>query len=219
MAAFILQPFTLQQGYRILAILVCVWLLCWIPPSIAQEQPVHDATTIEYNDWLIQPIHVKDSQAYYQAYMGSIDFLYKRLGWAWPTRKISPEMNAEMVKEQAAQEGGALIYVIRHQAVQGILGTLYINPVNTQRRYVANFDPYLFHAEVSLWFVEKAHEQLDIGSFFEGLQAWFIESGDFSRVLLPINQSYTELYQPLEDLGLAPFTVDKQTGEKLYRLL
>lgn len=170
--------------------------------------------------WLIMPLTIGDSRVYYEAYQSSARYLYQALGWSWPTRKISPAINLDMVRYQVDQhqQQESFTYVVRARGERDIVGAVYINPVNKERRYVPNFQSDDFKAEVTFWFTEEAEELAQANDMVREVLHWLEQEWPATPVLLPVNNNYKFIHQTLQHLEYEPFTEDKKNGEQLYRL-
>ncbi|MCC5854553.1 MAG: GNAT family N-acetyltransferase [Idiomarina sp.] len=169
--------------------------------------------------WLITPMSVRDTNAYYQAYMSSPAYLYRALGWGWPTQKISPEMNRDMVSHHVEQHraGESFTYVIRARGDRAIAGAVYINRVSPERRFIPNYRGSDFGAEATLWLAESYESHEGAEFFLAELLQWFEEVWSFQAVLFPINTEYSFLHEQFNAIEREAFAEDADRSELLYR--
>ncbi len=177
-------------------------------------------TSWDGTHWLIMPLTETDSSDYYRAYQSSANYLYTVLGWGWPTRKISPEVNADMVRHQVSQHEASysFTYVVRKRGERAIAGVIYVNPVNTERRHIPNYNASDYSAEVTFWFTEAAEESEHVSSLLPEVYSWIEEEWPFSAVLLPVNKKYKFIHEQMHQLEYHTFSEDSDSGEQLYRL-
>lgn len=170
--------------------------------------------------WQITPLQMSDARLYYRAHQSSADYLYNVLGWSWPTKKISPEVNADMVRHHVQQHDQklAFTYVVRHTQLEGIWGALYVTPINAERKGVPYFNPQEYSAEITLWFTEEAETVRGSDMLLQSIISWVTTEWSFASVLLPINSKYSFVHEQMKALEYEPFTDDAETGELLYRL-
>lgn len=201
-------------------------LISWLLMSSIAVQANFSDTLIEIPtswdgpNWLIMPLTDSDSGDYYQAYQSSAKYLYTALGWGWPTRKISPAVNADMVRHHVSQHEASysFTYVVRKRGERAIAGAIYVNPVNTERRHIPNFLASDYTAEVTFWFTEAAEGSDQVATLLQEVFTWIEEEWPFSAVLLPVNKNYEFIHQQMHQLEYQTFSEDGDSGEQLYRL-
>lgn len=207
---------------RITKVVLLTWLLI---SSLAAQASFYDTlseipSAWDGPNWLIMPLTEGDSGEYYQAYQSSAKYLYTALGWGWPTRKISPEVNADMVRHHVSQHEAnySFTYVVRKRGERAIAGAIYVNPVNTERRHIPNFVASDYTAEVTFWFTEAAENSEQVETLLTEIFTWIEEEWPFSSVLVPVNKNYEFIHQQMRQLEYAAFSEDSESGEQLYRL-
>ncbi|HLV47556.1 MAG TPA: hypothetical protein VKY35_00675 [Aliidiomarina sp.] len=170
--------------------------------------------------WLVMPLDEGDSGAYYQAHQSSARYLYDALGWGWPTKKISAEVNLDMVRHHISQHQlrDSFTYVVRARGERAIAGAIYVNQVNSERRHVPNFEPREFAAEVTFWFTEQTEASEHADLLISEVLTWIEQEWQFPAVLLPVNKNYHFIHQEMRKLEYEPFSEDGDSGEQLYRL-
>lgn len=170
--------------------------------------------------WLVMPLNEADNEAYYEAHQSSASYLYHALGWGWPTRKITREINLSMVRHHINQHQlrDSFTYVVRAQGKQAIVGAIYINQVNRERRHVPNFNAAEFMAEMTFWFTEETETSVHAASLLSEIFAWLQQEWQFSAVLLPVHKNYNFIHERMDQLEYKPFSTDADTSEQLYRL-
>ncbi|RUO40109.1 hypothetical protein CWE15_08165 [Aliidiomarina taiwanensis] len=202
-------------------VLLCALLLVASPVFAGFDEALSGTPKAwQQGQWQITPLQTSDDRLYYRAHQGSADYLYHVLGWSWPTKKISPEVNADMVRHHVAQHErkAAFTYVVRHTGEEGILGAIYLTPVNMERRHVPNFNPNEFSAEVTFWFTQGAESADDSERLLQELIMWLTEEWPQAKVLMPVHSDYTFVHEQMLALEHEPFTEDAETGDLLYRL-
>lgn len=169
--------------------------------------------------WLIMPLRIEDHRQYLQAHQSSASYLYRVLGWGWPTLKISPEVNAEMVRFHAQQHDAreSFTYVVRARGSREITGAIYVNPVNQERRHVPDFDANDYQAEVSMWFRQADEKHEFVEFLLPEILLWLEQEWNFRRVLIPVHEEYSFLTTQFAELDYRAFTFDGDTHEHLYR--
>src|SRR5690554_4518571 len=156
------------------------------------DTPVDTTTSWSGTNWAIMPLEITDNAEYYDAYQSSAKYLYSVLGWGWPTRKISPAVNADMVRHHVNQHEAqtSFTYVIRKAGEDSIAGAIYVNPVNPERRHIPNFIANEYAAEVTFWFTEAAENSDQVDTLLKEIFIWVEEEWSLSSVLIPVNKSY-----------------------------
>lgn len=184
------------------------------------DELINSPSAWQNGSWQITPLQISDDRLYYRAHQGSAEYLYDVLGWSWPTKKISPEVNTDMVRHHVGQHERktAFTYVVRQVGESDIFGAVYVTPVNTERRHVPNFIASEFAAELTLWFTEDAEAAHDSDALMQDLIAWIEEEWSFTSVLVPVHSNYTFVHEQMHALEYEAFTEDAETGELLYRL-
>lgn len=184
------------------------------------DTPVDTTTEWAGTHWVIKPLKIEDSADYYTAYQSSAKYLYEVLGWGWPTRKISPAVNADMVRHHVSQheEQLSFTYVIRNKASSAIAGAIYVNPVNPERRHIPNFNAGDYAAEVTFWFTEETEASEQVDSLLKDVFQWVENEWALSSVLIPVNKNYLFIQQQMATLEYKSFSEDSDSGELLYRL-
>jgi len=184
------------------------------------DTPVDTTTAWAGTHWVIKPLKNSDSAEYYTTYQSSAKYLYEALGWGWPTRKITPAVNADMVRHHVSQHEAQLsfTYVIRAKDANSIAGAIYVNPVNPERRHIPNFTAGNYAAEVTFWFTEEAETSAQVDTLLKEVFQWIENEWALSSVLIPVNKNYAFIQQQMAQLEYKAFSEDSDSGELLYRL-
>lgn len=201
---------------------VWVALLLLLPTSVFGFQDAASDTAPEAwqgEQWQITPLRANEAQLFYRAYQSSAPYLYRVLGWGWPTAKISTEMNMDMVRHHVRQHTArkSFTYVLRVVGERGIRGAIYVNPVNANRSDIPYFDHRDYDAEVSMWVTEEAEDTDAAQRLLAETLDWLMTQWDFEHVLLPVYEDYQFLQNQFTELELEPFTEDADASMLLYR--
>ncbi|CUS48327.1 MAG: Acetyltransferase (GNAT) domain [Idiomarinaceae bacterium HL-53] len=197
-------------------------ILCLVTPFASAWELTEENSAPSHWDgegWMISPITNEDTEQFYLSYQDSAPYLYRVLGWGWPTQKISVEMNRDMVRHHVSQheQKQSFTYVLRVRGERGIVGAIYVNPVNQERRDVPNFDARQFDGEVSFWLNQEAESNAAISTFVPDLMRWLETQWSFSQVLIPVHEEYEFMQEQFTAHELEPFTEDADAGMLLYR--
>ncbi len=211
---------TTRSPWLLLMLVVGLLVIAGVVQANLVSTGEEPATSWDGEHWLIMPLKEGDSAAYYEAHQSSARYLYNVLGWGWPTRKISPEVNLDMVRHHVSQQQAqySFTYVVRARGERDIAGAIYINPVSAERQHIANFDAKAYGAELTFWFTEKIEASEHVDTLLSEIFTWLNDEWQFSAVLLPVNKNYSFIHQQMERLEYIAFSEDFDSGELLYRL-
>lgn len=156
------------------------WQSNWVKPERTQSEAL-----------LVRPLAAEDSEALYQSYMGSQEWLYQRLGWGWPSDKTTKEQNHSMMQVHLAQQDNnkAFTYVVIDRQRDRIIGAVYFVPVIAARSQSGAIDTSKYNAEVSWWLTERAVSNSLHNDLFQLMTDWLKTGWPWGQVLFPVAES------------------------------
>lgn len=183
------------------------WQKEWVVPEYA-----------EGNSLIIRPIQSSDTDRFFHSYMTSQKWLYKRLGWAWPSEKSSLEQNKTMVNYhlEQAKEHTAFTYLVIDKADKSIIGAVYMVPVAASRQERSGIPGNSYNAEVSWWLLESAIDNNLHNDFFALLKDWLEASWPWRQVLFPVSENNETALQLLESSSARSLGRDLDAEERYF---
>ncbi|ASG66888.1 MAG: GNAT family N-acetyltransferase [Idiomarina piscisalsi] len=172
----------------------------------------------ESNNLIIRPIRESDKARFFHSYMTSQQWLYKKLGWAWPSEKSTLEQNSTMVDyhlEQAEQKT-AFTYVVLDKSDNSIIGAVYMVPVASERQENSGISKSAYNAEVSWWLLESAVDNNLHNDLFALLTRWLGESWPWRQVMFPVSENNATALQLLESSKARYIGRNLDTREKYF---
>ncbi|ATZ74575.1 GNAT family N-acetyltransferase [Idiomarina sp. X4] len=172
----------------------------------------------ESNNLIIRPIRESDKARFFHSYMTSQKWLYKKLGWAWPSEKSTLEQNSTMVDyhlEQAEQKT-AFTYVVLDKSDNSIIGAVYMVPVASERQENSGISKSAYNAEVSWWLLESAVDNNLHNDLFALLTRWLGESWPWRQVMFPVSENNATALQLLESSKARYIGRNLDTREKYF---
>ena len=172
----------------------------------------------ESNNLTIRPIRESDKARFFHAYMTSQKWLYKKLGWSWPSEKSTLEQNSTMVNyhlEQAAEKT-AFTYVVIDKSDSSIVGAVYMVPVALERQEQSGISRSAYNAEVSWWLLESAVDNNLHNDLFSLLTRWLGESWPWRQVMFPVSDNNATALQLLESSEARYIGRNLDTQEKYF---
>ncbi|RXS42618.1 N-acetyltransferase [Idiomarina sp. 29L] len=172
----------------------------------------------ESNNLIIRPIRESDKARFFHSYMTSQKWLYRKLGWAWPSEKSTLEQNSTMVDyhlEQAEQKT-AFTYVVLDKSDNSIIGAVYMVPVASERQENSGISKSAYNAEVSWWLLESAVDNNLHNDLFALLTRWLGESWPWRQVMFPVSEDNATALQLLESSKARYIGRNLDTREKYF---
>lgn len=172
----------------------------------------------ESNNLIIRPIRESDKARFFHSYMTSQKWLYRKLGWAWPSEKSTLEQNSTMVDyhlEQAEQKT-AFTYVVLDKSDNSIIGAVYMVPVAPERQENSGISKSAYNAEVSWWLLESAVDNNLHNDLFALLTRWLGESWPWRQVMFPVSENNATALQLLESSKARYIGRNLDTREKYF---
>ena len=172
----------------------------------------------ESNNLIIRPMRESDKARFFHSYMTSQKWLYKKLGWAWPSEKSTLEQNSTMVDyhlEQAEQKT-AFTYVVLDKSDNSIIGAVYMVPVASERQENSGISKSAYNAEVSWWLLESAVDNNLHNDLFALLTSWLGESWPWRQVMFPVSENNATALQLLESSKARYIGRNLDTREKYF---
>ena len=183
------------------------WQKEWVVPEYA-----------EGNSLIIRPLKSSDAERFFHSYMTSQKWLYKRLGWSWPSEKSTLQQNETMVNyhlEQAKAQT-AFTYLVIDKADKSIIGAVYMVPVAASRQEKNGISRSAYNAEVSWWLLESAIDDNLHNDFFVLLKDWLEASWPWRQVLFPVSENNETALQLLESSSARSLGRDLDAQERYF---
>ncbi|WP_232507011.1 GNAT family N-acetyltransferase [Idiomarina piscisalsi] len=202
------------------AVIMCFLVLVAMPAKAGDfwQQQWTVPGQAESNNLIIRPIRESDKARFFHSYMTSQQWLYKKLGWAWPSEKSTLEQNSTMVDyhlEQAEQKT-AFTYVVLDKSDNSIIGAVYMVPVASERQENSGISKSAYNAEVSWWLLESAVDNNLHNDLFALLTRWLGESWPWRQVMFPVSENNATALQLLESSKARYIGRNLDTREKYF---
>jgi len=202
------------------AVIMCFLALAAMPAKAGDfwQQRWTVPGEAESNNLIIRPIRESDKARFFHSYMTSQKWLYKKLGWAWPSEKSTLEQNSTMVDyhlEQAEQKT-AFTYVVLDKSDNSIIGAVYMVPVASERQENSGISKSAYNAEVSWWLLESAVDNNLHNDLFALLTRWLGESWPWRQVMFPVSENNATALQLLESSKARYIGRNLDTREKYF---
>ncbi|MFD2632201.1 GNAT family N-acetyltransferase [Idiomarina piscisalsi] len=202
------------------AVIMCFLALAAMPAKAGDfwQQQWTVPGEAESNNLIIRPIRESDKARFFHSYMTSQKWLYKKLGWAWPSEKSTLEQNSTMVDyhlEQAEQKT-AFTYVVLDKSDNSIIGAVYMVPVASERQENSGISKSAYNAEVSWWLLESAVDNNLHNDLFALLTRWLGESWPWRQVMFPVSENNATALQLLESSKARYIGRNLDTQEKYF---
>ncbi|WP_232709774.1 GNAT family N-acetyltransferase [Idiomarina sp. X4] len=202
------------------AVIMCFLALAAMPAKAGDfwQQQWTVPGEAESNNLIIRPIRESDKARFFHSYMTSQKWLYKKLGWAWPSEKSTLEQNSTMVDyhlEQAEQKT-AFTYVVLDKSDNSIIGAVYMVPVASERQENSGISKSAYNAEVSWWLLESAVDNNLHNDLFALLTRWLGESWPWRQVMFPVSENNATALQLLESSKARYIGRNLDTREKYF---
>lgn len=173
---------------------------------------------VQSNNLAIRPIKVSDKARFFHSYMTSQKWLYKRLGWAWPSEKSTLEQNSTMVDyhlEQAAAKT-SFTYVVIDKSDNSVIGAVYMVPVAPKRQDRSGISRSSYNAEISWWLLQSAVDNNLHNDLFALLTRWLGDRWPWRQVMFPVSEKNKTAVQLLESSEARYIGRDLDTQEKYF---
>lgn len=202
------------------AVIMCFLALAAMPAKAGDfwQQQWTVPGEAESNNLIIRPIRESDKARFFHSYMTSQKWLYKKLGWAWPSEKSTLEQNSTMVDyhlEQVEQKT-AFTYVVLDKSDNSIIGAVYMVPVASERQENSGISKSAYNAEVSWWLLESAVDNNLHNDLFALLTRWLGESWPWRQVMFPVSENNATALQLLESSKARYIGRNLDTREKYF---
>lgn len=183
------------------------WQKEWVVPEYAEGKTL-----------IIRPLKESDTDRFFHSYMTSQNWLYNRLGWAWPSKKSSLEQNETMVRYhlEQARAHTAFTYLVIDKRDQSIIGAVYMVPVAPEREERSGISRSGYNAEISWWLLESAVNDNLHNDFFALLTDWLEASWPWQQVLFPVSESNQTTVQLLESSNARSLGRNLDANEKYF---
>ena len=200
---------------------VFVWLMLSVSPAQAADfwqQQWSAPSSTQSARLLIRPIENADAERYFHSYMGSQEFLYRQLGWNWPSEKSSLEQNQSMIKLHLKQwqQQSAFTYVVIDREQEMVIGAVYFVPVADQRGVSGVITGTTYNAEVTWWLTEPAVNANLTNDLFNLLTNWLRNSWPWQQVLFPVAKTNQNAIAVLDGSAARYIGENRDTNERFY---
>ncbi len=145
---------------------------------------------LEADGFRLEPLRLEHAEIDYRAFMGSQAYLYRTMGWGWPTPDVTLDQNREelAIHRMLHEAGRAFTFAVLTHDASASLGCVYLTPVTDALRPTLEPAPG-YHAELVFWTTEAALEHDLDRRLFDALTAWMEAEWPFERVLMPIHKA------------------------------